>query len=399
MLRATLPTTSITTLFQNIHTLFNARLDDGRPVPTMLYGDPGISKTQQVYNTLVPKLGALTGKRVHVLHENLATMEPTDLRGIPFPVKPSEEDAKKKRRAASVWTRPDLQDKIERILDADPDAVIILLLDEYGQAQPDTKKAAVPMFAEGRLGDYKLPGNVWIWGTSNFQDSGAGVTKSFSHELSRMYHFNVVLKMEDWISDFALPNELPPAAVLFAERHAALFEGRDADYTPAPDSPRCNYRSYTYAMNALSAIKESQGDTDPRTVPTDQFTKLTLSGLIGVEIAEKFLAIAPDLHKLPDPSLIVRDWENAPLPSGPDAYLQYPLQSLLIQGILSASATSDSQEALVNYATRLRPPLAAAVLNHVHNPAEGRSLLTPVANKFIANHASLFTALSEAKRG
>lgn len=407
MLRKTLPLMSLPQVADELHALFANTLPDGRPVSVMLYGDPGVAKTTYIHDVISTRLAASTGRNVRVIHENLNRMEPQDIAGIPFPdlkgYKAQQEanPDKPARRPAAIWTRPDLIDKIDRIMDDDPETVILLLLDEFGQCGAQTQKAAVPMLAEGLIGDAKMPPNVWVWATSNFQDNGAGVSKMLSHAGSRMLKLPVYMPAQNWIKSYAHATGMSPAAVQFVERNAAVFEGADDEYIErqrrSPEAPQCNYRSFTYAMNALDALKQSRGIDDPREVPTDEFVKALLRGYIGPEMADKFIEMAPTMHLLPDPKDIYRDWQTAPLPEGADFYAQFPLQAMLIQLITATSADPDKQEALLQYTTRLRPELASGVLAIVHDPKRGRTVLTTeTSRKFIGRHASLFTAISEA---
>lgn len=407
MLRKTLPLMPLTQVANEAHVLHNNTLPDGRPVSVMLYGDPGVAKTTYIHDVISSRLANSTGRQVHVIHENLNRMEPQDIAGIPFPdlrghkAQQEANPDKPTRRPAAIWTRPDLIDKIDQVLDQDPKAIVILLLDEFGQCGPATQKAAVPMLAEGLIGDSKMPPNVWVWATSNFQDNGAGVSKMLSHAGSRMLKLPVYMPAQDWTQGFALQTGMSPAAVQFVERNAAVFEGADDEYLDrqrrTPEAPQCNYRSFTYAMNALDAIKQARGIDDPREIPTDEFTKSLLRGYIGLEMADKFVEMAPTMHLLPDPKDIYRDWQTAPLPEGADFYAQFPLQAMLIQLITATSADPDRQEALVQYTTRLRPELASGVLSIVHDPKREHAAPTTAASrKFIGQHASLFTAISEA---
>lgn len=404
MLTTTLPRLSLPAIAREVHALHGNKLPDERPVSVMLYGDPGVAKTTFVHGEIATRLAKATGREVHVIHENLNRMEPQDIAGIPFPdLKGYKADMEKAdpgkaaRRPAAIWTRPDLIDKIDRVLDKDAQAIIILLFDEFGQCGPNMQKAAIPAFTEGLIGDSKLPENVWVWGTSNFQDNGAGVGKMLSHGSSRLLKLPVYMPAEDWSKGFALPNAMHPAATEFVRRYAAVFEGDDPEYRPPSESPRCNYRSFTYAMNAVDAVKKSRGIDDPREVPIDEFTRGMLRGYIGTEMTDKFIELAPTLHLLPDPKDIYRDWETAKLPEGKDFYAQFPLQSMLIQLLQATSTDPDKQVSILNYTTRLRPELASGTLAVVHNPRKGRTVLTsPEAQKFVGKHASLFTAVAEA---
>ena len=241
MLSTTLPKVPFTLVAQRAHILYASKTADGRPVPVMLHGHPGHAKTTLIHTTIRDHVARLTGKPVHVIHELLATREAVDLRGIPFPI--TKDAAGNPIPPVAMWTRPDLSQKIERAMRDAPDTIVILLFDEWGQASPDLQKAAIPIF-DGYIGDYRLPPNVWVWGTSNFQDDGAGVSKTLAHALTRVAHFPGYLPVDDWVRDYAQPRGLPAAGVLFVKSQRGVFEGDAVDYKP----PRTGRPAITGAL-------------------------------------------------------------------------------------------------------------------------------------------------------
>ncbi len=394
MLSTTLPKVPFTLVAQHAHHLYASKTADGRPVPVMLHGHPGHAKTTLIHTTIREHVARLTGKPVQVIHELLATREATDIRGIPFPITRDAEG--KSIPPVTMWTRPDLSQKIERVLAADPDTIVILLFDEWGQASPDLQKAAIPIF-DGYIGDYKLPPNVWVWGTSNFQDDGAGVSKTLAHGLTRVAHFPGYLPVDDWVKDYAQPHALPAAGVLFAKSQRAVFEGDSVDYKPPMDGPSCNYRSFTYWLQDLRALKAAQGITDERVIPDDSFTRAVCRSKIGTQMADLFFALGPMLELLPSVEEICQDWAHAKLPAGRDAYAQYAVQSVLINAMLSGKLDTEGWFSVLNYATRLKPELAGGIYSTLHDPRHGINvMLTPEVNKWIKDHVGLFVALSQA---
>jgi MoxR-like ATPase len=105
----------------------------------MLHGRPGVGKTELV-QTLAERKGA------SLYDLRLTTIEPQDLRGLPF------YDHEKRR---TVWYRPeDLPD--------DPDRPAILFLDELTAAAPTLQPTVYGLLQERRVGRHRLPESVFI---------------------------------------------------------------------------------------------------------------------------------------------------------------------------------------------------------------------------------------------
>lgn len=386
---AILPRMKLHTVMENAPALFANKMHDGRPVSVLLHGDPGGGKTQMMQNILAPRLEQATGKRVTTLIERPAERDGSEYGGIPVPVPQGEG---KTRRYITARTTPDIIVAIQAAVEENPDGIVILTFDEFGQADTLSQKVIATIANEGELTGYKIPSNVWVWGTTNFSDNGAGVGKMLTHLNNRLAHFAVYPDVGYWIKHFALSNALLPGAIAWADQNRGSLEKP----TVAKDGPYLTVRSFTYGVNALKSIKQARGDTDPRTIPDDEFAVATLAGFIGQEHAQQFMAIAPVMEKLPKPADIYRDPAGTPVPQASDFYLQFPLQSVLIN-LLLGNPTPEQQMALLEYTSRLSPDLASGVFAVAHNPREGRSVLgSPAAQQFVAQHVSLFTAISQA---
>jgi len=121
----------------HIETILNREFEsaaDGHHTPVMLWGPPGVGKSQ-----IVAKIAQQHG--VSLIDIRLSQMEPTDLRGIPF------------RSGQLVeWSIPSVLPDAER---HGPSG--ILFLDEITSAPPSVSAAAYQLILDRRLGEYKVP--------------------------------------------------------------------------------------------------------------------------------------------------------------------------------------------------------------------------------------------------
>ena len=106
----------------------------GHHTPVMLWGPPGVGKSQIV---------AQVGDRheAPVIDIRLSQMEPSDLRGIPF------------RNGSYVeWAPPAALPDAER-----HGPCGVLFLDEINSAAPSVSAAAYQLILDRRLGEYQVP--------------------------------------------------------------------------------------------------------------------------------------------------------------------------------------------------------------------------------------------------
>ena len=118
----------------------------GYHTPVMLWGPPGVGKSQLVAQVAEAHDAAIVDVR-------LSQMEPSDLRGIPF-----------KNDAKVEWAVPAML----------PDVSVhgaegILFIDEITAAPPSVSAAAYQLILDRRLGEYRVPEHWAIVAAGNRQ--------------------------------------------------------------------------------------------------------------------------------------------------------------------------------------------------------------------------------------
>jgi hypothetical protein len=160
----------------------------------MLWGQPGVGKSDSV-KRLANQLAIRTGKNVFIEDVRLLMYNPVDLRGIPMP------DAE---RRTTIWLQP----KIFK-MDASPDTINILFLDELSAAPPSVQAAAYQLILDRAIGEHKLPDNVIVIGAGNSVHDKGVAFKMPTPLANRMSHYKMVSEIDDWI-DFAINKATPP---------------------------------------------------------------------------------------------------------------------------------------------------------------------------------------------
>jgi hypothetical protein len=262
----------------------------GQHTPVMLWGPPGVGKSQII-------AGIASKHGVPLIDVRLSQMEPTDLRGIPF------------RKGDNVeWSVPAML----------PDAARhgergILFLDEINAAPPTVSAAAYQLILDRRLGEYRIPDGWAIFAAGNRQGD-RGVTYAMPAPLAnRFTHFDVEAYLDDWIG-WALKHDIDERILGFLRFRPDLLFNYDAAHNPvAFPSPR----SWEYAHRALFKFAD-RGD----------LLSDALQACVGQACGVELKAYIDNLENLPDIEAILNGQEVG-VPKSID--LQYGVAAALVR--------------------------------------------------------------------
>ncbi len=289
-------------------------LERGLHTPVMLWGPPGVGKSQLVYQ--------VAGNHgVPIIDIRLSQLEPSDLRGIPF------------RSGDTVqWAVPAML----------PDAVRhgprgILFLDEITSAPPSVSAAAYQLILDRRLGEYRVPAGWAIFAAGNRQGD-RGVTYTMPAPLAnRFSHYEVEPNLDDWVS-WAFGFGIDERLIAFLRfRPDLLFDFDPAENPAAFPSPR----SWEFAHRALAKFG---GERD--------MLLGALKACVGAAAGVELDAFLRNLDNLPDIDAIIDGRETA-VPA--DLDLQYAVASALVGRALRApegGARNAAMGHILDYAGR-----------------------------------------------
>ncbi len=292
---------------------FNSTLT-GQHTPVMLWGPPGVGKSQFIAQVAEKH-------QVPLIDIRLSQMEPTDLRGIPFR----------------------LNDKVEWAIPAMlPDAqrhgpTGILFLDEITSAAPTVSTAAYQLILDRRLGDYFIPDGWAIFAAGNRQGD-RGVTYSMPAPLAnRFTHYEVEANLDDWVM-WAHAYGIDERVIGFLRFRPDLLFNFDPAHNPiAFPSPR----SWEFAHRALkkfTSMPSLLGDG--------------LQACVGPSAGIELKAFIDSMDQLPDIDGIIEGKESQ-VPHGID--LQYGVAAALVRRALMAKDGADTNRVLghiLRYARR-----------------------------------------------
>jgi hypothetical protein len=286
----------------------------GHHTPVMLWGAPGVGKSQMV--------GQVAGANdVPVIDIRLSQMEPSDLRGIPFRVANHVE-----------WAVPSMLPDRER-----HGLRGVLFLDEITSAAPSISAAAYQLILDRRLGAYEVPPGWAIFAAGNRQGD-RGVTYTMPSPLAnRFSHYEVDTHLDDWVA-WAYANGIDDRVIGFLRfRPELLFDFDPAHNPVAFPSPR----SWEFAHRALQKF----GDHP-------ELLLGALQSCVGPAAGIELHAFIANLDKMPDLEAII---EGGKVPVPKEIDLQYAVASSLVGRAIQAQGT-DAQERvhghILDYARR-----------------------------------------------
>ena len=287
----------------------------GHHTPVMLWGAPGVGKSQMVAQVADKQNTPLIDIR-------LSQMEPSDLRGIPFKVGDAVE-----------WAVPVMLPNAQRHGENG-----ILFLDEITSAPPSVSAAAYQLILDRKLGDYEVPAGWAIIAAGNRQGD-RGVTYSMPAPLAnRFSHYEVDINLDDWVA-WAYTNGIDERVIAFLRfRQDLLFEF-DASQNPvAFPSPR----SWEFAHRALHKFEDHP-----------ELFSGALQACVGKAAGIELAAFIASLDQIPDLDAIING-KQVDAPKEID--LQYAVATALVGRAIRAKDTADAMRVhgnILNYASHL----------------------------------------------
>ncbi|MBK1721599.1 AAA family ATPase [Thiocystis violacea] len=273
---------------------------EGQHTPVMLWGPPGVGKSQMVAQVA-------SRHQAPVIDIRLSQMEPSDLRGIPFRTEHRVE-----------WAIPAMLPNAQR---HGPKGV--LFLDEITSAPPAVSAAAYQLILDRRLGDYEVPPGWAIFAAGNRQGD-RGVTYSMPAPLAnRFSHFEVETHLDDWVA-WAYGAGIDERLIAFLRfRPELLFDFDPAHNPVAFPSPR----SWEFAHRGLHKFEDEP-----------DLLQGTLQACVGPAAGIELTAFVRSLDQMPDLDAIVRG-ETVPAPREID--LQYAVAAALVGRAIRALKDPD----------------------------------------------------------
>lgn len=201
---------------------FDTKDENYKGGPIFIWGVPGIGKTQ-ITNQIAEQLG------IQIQVWSLATLDPTDLKGVPFIVKVVNTLTNKLFPNRSQNAVPSVLPKSN--WNGKNNKGGILFLDEFNRGNQHVHNAALSLVNNGKIDNYRLPSRWFIVAAGNkLSDLGNMAGTEMSAEMqNRFFHLNLVPKLKDFESHAKSDKKMNPDILEFLSFDESKIHQMDTD--------------------------------------------------------------------------------------------------------------------------------------------------------------------------
>lgn len=313
----------------------------------ILEGPPGVGKTELMRKLAGWMKTQYVGMRVGVSGFFMATQSPIGITGLPWKGERVVEWNGAQHRftvtdpAIPGWFMATDLDTGE----VRPAALfdrVLLVIEEWGQGDLETKRAGAELFLNGGTPPYYLPPGSHVIALTNV-DSRDGVTKEFDFVINRRCRLTVESDVRVWVEDFADKSytwhgktwSVLPVTKVWALQNPQIF----SEPKPEKQGPWCTPRSLTAADRYTQVMMSRNGgilplnDKDFMAAYTDN-----MSGIFGMPAAASYVSTLMFQLEIPSYGDVVGDPAGTPVPSKIDLQMMmaYHLAGQAKQGDLPA---------------------------------------------------------------
>lgn len=238
---------------------------------------------------------------------------------------------------------------------------IILMIDEFGKANPMVKNALLRLILERQIGSYKLHPESIVFATTNLGAEGMGdLLPPHARNRITIVTLNKPDHME-WI-EWGINNGIDPILLGWVRDNPQVFQSfedvRDPDENPYIFHPRATGRTSFVTPRSLEAASDILKLRDSM---DDVSVTAALMGTIGDRAAMDMMAYVRLADDLPKLAQIKQDPENAPVPQSVAA------QCMVVYRTLS-SIERDWLDAWMVYLNRMPKECQGMFANGVRTP-------------------------------
>lgn len=266
---------------------------------------------------------------------------------------------------------------------------VLLVIEEWGQGDAETKRAGAELLLNGGAGKYYLPQGSFRLALSN-NDKRDGITKEFDFCINRRGEYPITPDVDVWIEDFAdVPyqyagrtwNVMPVTKAWAKVNPQILFEKK-----PEQQGPWCTPRSMTMADRYAQVMAEMNGGDIPINDPGFQEG---VAGKIGMAATTSYIGHLQFVIELPAYEDVVKDPTGTPVPSKAD------LQMLMAYELAGRTKTSDLG-AVIQYMSRKEMPkdMSVTFVSSLVRRDYKSMIEQPAMQAWISKNASLVSLIS-----
>ena len=252
---------------------------------------------------------------------------------------------------------------------------VIVMVDEYGKANPSVKNALNLFMYERKMGGYKLHPDSIVFATTNKSGEGVGDILQ-PHQYNRITEITLrKLSHMDWI-EWGISNGIDHLLLAWVKDNPQLFypweNVKDPDENEFIFHPKAVGRKHFFTPR--SGEKASR-ILQKRAHLSDVQLTAALIGTIGQRGAKDLMAFIRLADKLPTLQSIKDDPKNALVPDTAAAKVMVVYRTL-------ASLEKDWLNAWMDYLDRLDPETQGLFANNVASPKYSKQSMVMTNKKF-----------------
>jgi hypothetical protein len=205
---------------------------------------------------------------------------------------------------------------------------IVLMVDEWGKANPSVKNALNRTMYERKVGPYTLHPDSVVFATTNIASEGLGDTM-MAHHANRITVVRVRKPDHmEWLA-WAIENQLDPAMMGWVRETPQLFQSfedvkspEDNPYIYHPKDPaRLQFVTGRSLEKGSNIIKATRG-------MDEMITTSALIGTIGARGAMDLMAFVTLAHEMPTQASIIDNPKTAKIPASASAVCMVVFRAL-----------------------------------------------------------------------
>lgn len=187
----------------------------------------------------------------------------------------------------------------------------LFVIEEWGQAQPDVKRALATTVHEHRTGRYKMPAGIDIIILSNRPEDRSGVTREFDFLINRWNEQTLIAEMETLVEHYLAIGISEVSIAFLVDNSETVLHSR----APEKQGPWCTPRSLAAADKFLMNAQAAGVAVD------DPILTQNFEGIIGTGATAQYMAYVRLRHTLPKGKDIIAHPDTTPVPTAPDALM------------------------------------------------------------------------------
>lgn len=252
---------------------------------------------------------------------------------------------------------------------------IILMIDEYGKANPSVKNALLRVMLERKIGSYELHPDSIVFATTNLGAEGVGDLLP-AHARNRV---TVLTSRKpnniEWI-EWGINNEIDYTLLGWCKENPQLFQSftdvKDPNENPYIFHPKDPSRTSFVTPRSLHAASDWMKQRDK--FSDDTLTAL-LIGTIGARAAMDLMAFTKLADQLPSLESIKNNPESAKIPDSASAVCMVVFKAI-------STLERDWVDAWMTYLNRLDKEAQAMFAKNVASPKYSKSSIIMTNKKF-----------------